>query len=46
MARAEVPPGSLLLLILKTLASGPQHGYGIAQRIATALDPWQWLRCE
>ncbi len=34
MARAEIPPGTLHLLILKTLQSGPQHGYGIAQRIA------------
>ena len=28
-----VPPGSLALLILRVLASGPLHGYAIAQRI-------------
>jgi PadR family transcriptional regulator, regulatory protein PadR len=27
----EIPPGTLHLLILKILARGPQHGYGIAQ---------------
>src|SRR5215475_4906014 len=32
--RAEIPPGTLYMLILKTLArSGPMHGYGIARRI-------------
>jgi PadR family transcriptional regulator, regulatory protein PadR len=31
---AEVPYGTLDLMVLKTLASlGPQHGYGIARRI-------------
>jgi transcriptional regulator len=31
---AEVPYGTLDLLVLKTLASlGPQHGFGIARRI-------------
>jgi transcriptional regulator len=31
---AEIPPGTLYMLILKTLASrGPLHGYGIAQHI-------------
>lgn len=29
-----VPPGSLILLILRVLARGPLHGYAIAQRIA------------
>ena len=29
----ELLPGTLDLLILKTLAAGPQHGYGIAQRL-------------
>jgi transcriptional regulator len=30
----EIPPGTLYMLILKTLASkGPLHGYGIAQHI-------------
>ena len=32
--RTEIPPGTLYLLILKTLARiGPMHGYGIAHRI-------------
>jgi PadR family transcriptional regulator PadR len=32
--RPEIPPGSLYMLILKTLARlGPMHGYGIAQHI-------------
>jgi transcriptional regulator len=29
----DLLPGTLDLLILKTLAAGPQHGYGIAQRL-------------
>lgn len=33
-ARTEIPPGTLYLLILKTLARlGPMHGYGIAEHI-------------
>jgi transcriptional regulator len=32
--RAEIPPGTLYMLVLKTLARiGPMHGYGIAQHI-------------
>ncbi len=32
--RTEIPPGTLYLLILRTLARlGPMHGYGIAQHI-------------
>jgi transcriptional regulator len=32
--RAEIPPGTLYMLILKTLAHlGPIHGYGMAQHI-------------
>jgi transcriptional regulator len=32
--RAEIPPGTLYMLILKTLAHlGPMHGYGVAQHI-------------
>ena len=32
--RTEIPPGTLYMLILKTLARlGPMHGYGIAHRI-------------
>ena len=37
----EVPdllPGTLELLILKILAPGPQHGYGIAQRLKAMSD--------
>jgi len=29
-----LPPGTLILLILRVLASQPLHGYAIAQRIA------------
>lgn len=29
----ELLPGTLEMLILKTLTRGPQHGYGIAQHI-------------
>jgi len=33
-ARTEIPPGSLYMLILKTLARlGAMHGYGIAEYI-------------
>src|SRR5436305_4659915 len=33
-ARTEIPPGTLYMLILKSLARmGPMHGYGIAQHI-------------
>lgn len=33
-ARTEIPPGTLYMLVLKTLARlGPTHGYGIAQHI-------------
>jgi len=32
--RTEIPPGTLYMLILRTLARlGPMHGYGIAQFI-------------
>ncbi len=30
---AELLPGTLDLLVLRTLTCGPNHGYGIAQRI-------------
>lgn len=36
--RTEIPPGTLYLLILKTLESGPRHGYGIAERIQQLSD--------
>jgi PadR family transcriptional regulator PadR len=32
-AKADLLQGTLDLLILKTLAQGPNHGWGIAQRI-------------
>src|SRR5450755_373108 len=33
-ARSEIPPGTLYMLILKTLARlGPMHGFGIARHI-------------
>jgi PadR family transcriptional regulator, regulatory protein PadR len=33
MPKTEMPPGALVLLILRVLRSGPLHGYAIAQRI-------------
>jgi transcriptional regulator len=35
LLREDIPPGTLHLLILKTLARGSNHGYGIAQLIQT-----------
>jgi PadR family transcriptional regulator PadR len=32
----EFLPGTLYMLILRTLAAGPMHGYAIARRIRTA----------
>jgi PadR family transcriptional regulator, regulatory protein PadR len=32
-ARSELLQGTLALMVLRTLALGPLHGYGIAQRI-------------
>lgn len=32
-SRSDLLPGTLDLLILRTLADGPLHGYGIAQQI-------------
>lgn len=34
----EILPGTLDLLILRTLAAGPMHGYGIAQRLRQVSD--------
>jgi PadR family transcriptional regulator PadR len=34
----DLLPGTLDLLILKTLAAGPQHGYGIALRLKQLSD--------
>ncbi len=36
--RVEVPPGTLQMLILKTLSRGPAHGYAIAQQIKHATE--------
>lgn len=38
MGRIEIPPGTLYLLILKTLETGSRHGYGIAERIQQLSD--------
>ena len=41
MGKNEAPellPGTLDLLILRTLAAGPMHGYGIAQRLRQVSD--------
>jgi transcriptional regulator len=32
---SDLLPGTLDLLILRTLVAGPQHGYGIAQAVKT-----------
>ena len=37
-AKADVPPGTLDMLILKTLTLEPMHGYGIAQHIQRVSD--------
>ena len=34
--RAQVPPGTLAMLILTILSHGPLHGYAIAQEITRA----------
>ena len=36
LLRDEIPPGTLHLLILKILARGPNHGYGIAQFVGSS----------
>ena len=36
--RSELLPGTLDMLILKTLTRGPLHGYGIARRIEEVSD--------
>jgi transcriptional regulator len=33
-SRTELVPGTLILLVLRVLHSGPLHGYAIAQRIS------------
>ena len=43
--RSEIPPGTLYMLVLKTLIRlGPMHGYGIAQHIQQITD--EVLRVE
>ena len=43
--RSEIPPGTLHMLVLKTLVRlGPMHGYGIAQHIQQISD--EVLRVE
>src|SRR5690242_11665702 len=37
-ARRELPPGTLEMLILRTLTLGSLHGYAIAQHIAKLSD--------
>ncbi|HEY7446527.1 MAG TPA: PadR family transcriptional regulator [Vicinamibacterales bacterium] len=34
----DILPGTLDLLILRTLRAGPMHGYGIAQHLRTSSD--------
>lgn len=37
--RTEIPPGTLYMLVLKTLHKiGPMHGYGIAQHIQESTE--------
>jgi PadR family transcriptional regulator PadR len=38
MAKAELLPGTLDMLVLKTLSRGPLHGYGIVQSIRQTSD--------
>ena len=38
MARTDLLQGTLTLLVLKTLAAGPLHGYAITQRIQAASE--------
>ena len=33
MSRIDLPQGTLDLLILRTLSIGPQHGWGISERV-------------
>ena len=38
MAKADILPGTLDLLVLRTLVRGPLHGYAIAQRVKERSD--------
>jgi transcriptional regulator len=44
MAKSDVLQGTLTLLVLKTLESGPLHGYAITQRILERSS--EFLRVE
>jgi len=33
MPNASIPPGTLVMIVLRVLQAGPLHGYAIAQRI-------------
>src|SRR5262245_53097418 len=33
MPEGSIPPGTLVMIVLRVLQSGPLHGYAIAQRI-------------
>ena len=48
-ARIDLPQGTLDLLILKTIALGPQHGWAISERIqqisSDVLRALQTVRC-
>jgi len=35
MPEGTIPPGTLVMIVLRVLQSGPLHGYAIAQRIHT-----------
>jgi PadR family transcriptional regulator, regulatory protein PadR len=38
MPEGYVPPGTLVMIVLRVLQSGPLHGYAIAQRIHQLTD--------
>jgi PadR family transcriptional regulator, regulatory protein PadR len=44
MAKTDLLQGTLTLLVLKTLAAGPLHGYAITQRIQSISE--DFLRVE
>ncbi|HEY6987355.1 MAG TPA: PadR family transcriptional regulator [Bryobacteraceae bacterium] len=39
----RLPPGTLHLLVLRVLAAGSMHGYGISQRLAELSGDWLQL---
>ena len=40
----ELLPGTLYLLVLRTLAAGPLHGYAVAKRIEDASGEFLTVR--